>query len=147
MHMMPGINGGDPITDADGKILNTTTHVVDLTNNVWNFDLKSQKWDVQYSEAKIQPMLPAIAFDAEKQVGWYYGGKYSDSDIAIIPPDLYRLDRGKRTPVKVETNSLTGTVWRGGARVHWRCRRSWHIGTYRRCRPFRPKGQYGGTNQ
>ena len=47
-----------------------------------------------------------IAFDTEKQVGWYYGGiEPLNSGSFILSQDLYRLDRGKRIPTKVDVNS------------------------------------------
>ena len=120
MHMLPGRNVDLNITDADGKILDATKYRANLTNKVWNFDLESQKWEVHISGVEDQAQLAAIAFDAEKEVGWYYGGKserdqhYNETisvDFASNESsgralrDLYRLDRGKGTPQKVKTDS------------------------------------------
>ena len=74
----------------------------DTPKRVWNFDLKTHKLDVQDSGVQGLSQVGAIAFDTEKQVGWYY---YSQ--------DLYRLNRGKGTPTRVEVNSPVGAVWGG----------------------------------
>ena len=116
MHMLPGEYVGYKSTaDDDGNIINMTTFP-DLTNKVWNFDLKSQRWDVQDSGTK-DTVGAAIAFDAKRQVGWYYGGRHNsgpDTWNYIELQDLYRLDRGKETPMIVETDSsLVGFVEHG----------------------------------
>ena len=111
IHMLPGMY-------VDGNPNDATTYP---KNKVWNFDLESQEWDVQDSgildqtEGTAVAYDDAVAFDADKQVGWYYGG-----NVMLNPPngtwvqDLYRLDRGKETPIKVETNSsLVGKVLAG----------------------------------
>ena len=122
--MLPGSHVINEIydADADDNTLNITTGRVYLKNKVWNFDLKSQKWDVQDSGIEDEDIVgSAVAFDAEKQVGWYYGGfvrpsifaGYHNGGITIVGSlgstrglqDLYRLDRGKETPVKVKTDS------------------------------------------
>ena len=110
MHMLPGYYPyGNNTPDEDGNIINITTFP-DLTNEVWNFDLKSQKWDVHASGVEKNPGFPAIAFDTKTQVGWYYGGYHNSTGLQ----DLYRLDRGKENPMKVETDSsLVGAVSRG----------------------------------
>ena len=63
-----------------------------------------------------------VAFDVENQVGWYYGGtgnemitSYGEVSAVFTEyfQDLYRFDRGKATPIKVETNSTVGRVYRG----------------------------------
>ena len=76
-------------------------------NTIWNFNLKTQKSEVQDSGIQYQPYRAAIAFDTEKQVGWYYGGQMwsNDDGISKYSQDLYRLDRGKGTPTKIEVNS------------------------------------------
>ena len=86
----------------------------DTTNStymVWNLDLKTQKLDVQYLGIQSEASGAAIAFDTEKQVGWYYGGivKLNDGGFRYLQ-DLYRLDRGKGTPTKVDVNSSIGSV-------------------------------------
>ena len=107
MHMLPGeYQYYNNTADEDGNVINMTTFPI-LINSVWNFDLKSQKWDVHASGVEDNPEFPVIAFDTKTQVGWYYGG-YDNSE------DLYRLDRGKETPMKVETDSsLVGAVRNG----------------------------------
>ena len=83
-------------------------------NTVWNFNLKTQKSEVQDSGIPYQPYGAAIAFDTEKQVGWYYGGQMESGDgIPKYSQDLYRLDRGKGTPTKVDVNSSIESVWGG----------------------------------
>ena len=62
MHMLPAAY-------SDGN--DTTTYP---KNKVWNFDLESREWDVQDSGFEVQVQSAAVAFDAEKEVGWYYGG-------------------------------------------------------------------------
>ena len=106
MHMLPGMYAPVHYTaNEDGNMINITFPI--LTNNVWTFDLKSQKWDVQVSGVEDGPTYPAITFDTKTQVGWYYGGRYGDIGLH----DLYRLDRGEATPKIEETNSsLVGTV-------------------------------------
>ena len=111
MHMLPGKNTFPNISDADGNILSTTAYRTNLSGKVWNFDLSSQEWEVHPSGIEDPAEEAAIAFDAEKQVGWYYGGKVSP-DSFLEPSmstralhDLYRLDKGEETPIKVETKS------------------------------------------
>ena len=135
MHMLPGTHSYWEIADEYGNVLNTTTYRTDLTNNVWDFDLQSQNWDVQVSGVEHRAQDAAVAFDAENQVGWYYGGfvapdhylnatnigpelERMSPDLepvsATMLQDLYRLDRGQGAPVKVETNStLVGNVVQG----------------------------------
>ena len=119
MHMLPGRNAFYSIADADGNALNTTIYQAKLAGKVWDFDLKSQKWGVHASGIKDQAELAAVAYDAEKQVGWYYGGisepdrSYNGSALMDFasngPPralkDVYRLDKGTGIPVKVEADS------------------------------------------
>ena len=122
MHMLPGRNIHLNITDTDGNILNTATYGTNLAGKVWDFDLTSQKWGVQVSGIGDQAKDVAVAFDAEKQVGWYYGGvDIIYNGTSFVDPslnrslgafqDLHRLDKGKVTPVKVEAdNSFIGSV-------------------------------------
>ena len=126
MHMRPGTPAYYKIADAYGNELNTTTYRTNLTHRVWNFDLESQQWDVQTSQFDENPSYGVVAFDSEKQVGWYYGGwempdVYYNGSVEIrnnqsihALQDLYRLDMGKETPIKVETDSkLVGNVVQG----------------------------------
>ena len=91
MHLLPG--GYDYATS--------------FTNAVWNFNLKTQKLDVQDSGIQDQAQGAAIAFDTEKQVGWYYGGAVKSNDGDRYLQDLYRLDRGKGTPTKVASSNIS----------------------------------------
>ena len=129
MHMLPGedISHKGGIADEDGNII--SMNPPNLTNRVWNFDLKSQKWDVQVSGVENR-VDPAIVFDTETQVGWYYGGQNDTTGFQ----DLYRLDRGVATPIRVETNSsLVGAVRSGMLTYrYWGCRRDWYFGTFGR---------------
>ena len=115
MHMLPGtyLSNSNYTTDEFGNIIPITNRPY-LTNKVWNFDLKSQKWDVGGSGVEENTVNPAIAFDAKTQVAWYYGGRSrlsNQHDDTIGLHDLYRLDRGKETPIKVATDSsIVGTV-------------------------------------
>lgn len=135
MHMLPGTNVPWKISDAYGNILNNTLSEANFTNRVWDFDLKTQKWSVSDAGNGDQPQDAAVAYDLEKQVGWYYGGyyipdTYSNENISEVthimspgypppPPsislqNLCRLDRGKGAPVKVETDSsIVGNVTAG----------------------------------
>ena len=90
-----------------------------FTNMGWNFNLKTQKLDVQYSGIQYQTYGVAIAFDTEKQVGWYYGGivVLNDGGFRYLQ-DLYRLDRGKGTPTKVDVNSSSVGAVFGGELVY-----------------------------
>ena len=120
MHMLPGNHSEWKIADEDGNTLNTNTSRVDLERRVWDFDLQTHQWSVLDSGTEDRPSFPAVAFDVEKQVGWYYGGLnisdyYLDGDegdpYVTESQNLYRLDRGERTPVIVETDSsLVGGV-------------------------------------
>ena len=111
MHMLPG--GYSDIL----KIFDPTTNRVDLTNMVWNFNIENQEWDIQVSGIEDNIQYTASAFDAEKQVGWYYGGgsldDYSSGNFQDIgwtmSRGLYRLDKGKGAPTKLGGNSTT--VW------------------------------------
>ena len=123
MHMLPGYSEHYQIADADGNIVNTSiTYQINWRKNIWNFDLKSQKWDVQVSGIKDQAQDVNVAFDVENQVGWYYGGagnsmitRYgqASADLTEYFQDLYRLDRGESIPKKVETNSTVGRASEG----------------------------------
>ena len=85
---------------------------------VWNFNLKTQKLDAQDSGFQYQPVGAAIAFDTEKQVGWYYGGMIDYAGAISYSQDLYRLDRGKGTPTKVDVNSSSVGAVLGGELVY-----------------------------
>ena len=120
MHMLPGSypQHSNDTADEFGNIIPMTTLSLPdlslLTNRVWNFDLKSQKWDVQVSGVEDNTVFPAIAFITTTEVGWYYGGRSpvrGEHDDPIGLHDLYHLDKGKDMPIKVETDSsLVGTV-------------------------------------
>ena len=134
VHMLPGSYSDFKIVDGYGTFLSNTTYHTNLTNRVWNFDIGSQEWSVDVSGAEGLINNAASAFDTEKQEGWYYGGNLfhgpfynmsevvSNQDTERMLLDLYRLDRGKGTPIKVETehasvgNVLAGElVYIGGA--------------------------------
>ena len=104
MHMLPGDYPGDYPEDT-----------INVTTKVWDFNLKTQKLDVQDSEVQYQVEGAAIAFDTEKQVGWYYGGVVMLNHGGFrYSQDLYRLDRGKGTPTKVDVDSsFVGAVFDG----------------------------------
>ena len=88
-----------------------------FTNTVWNFNLKTQKFYVQDSGFEDRAQGAAIAFDTEKQVGWYYGGLVKSNGGGRYFQDLYRLDRGKGTPTKVDVKSSVEVV-SGGELVY-----------------------------
>ena len=123
MHMLPGAHVYWQIADIYGNILNETAYRPKLANRVWHCDLKTQQWNVSDSGVD-RARGAAVAFDVEKQVGWYYGGYDAPdnfkngtdsqtnaedppyaSELVRSLPNLCRLDRGKRAPVKVETDS------------------------------------------
>ena len=105
-----------PVYIDDGALFisDGVMHILtyDTPSKVWNFNLKTQESDVQDSGIQYQAQGVSIAFDAEKQVGWYYGGVVDSHHGDLInSQDLYRLDRGKWTPTKVDVNSSSiGTV-------------------------------------
>lgn len=76
MHMLPGDQVyPEIVADEDGNIHNYSTwYDSDLVNRVWHFDLEAQKWRVRDSGIEDPTSGAAVAFDEEKQVGWYYGG-------------------------------------------------------------------------
>ena len=128
MHMLPGTHGFYNIEDENGNGHNTTTYRTNLTDKAWDFDLKSQKWSVHVSEMEDRPQYPAIAFDSQKQVGWFYGGfdrpdrYFNGAELVGTDPnqrtrglqELYHLERGKGAPIKVDTDSsLVGDVEKG----------------------------------
>ena len=88
---------------SDGVMHMFTHDATPLINMVLNFNLKTQGFGAR-SSGQEEPQGAAIAFDTEKQVGWYYGG-IMDSSIYRVSQDLYRLDRGKWTSTKVDVNS------------------------------------------
>ena len=120
MHMLPGVLLVESTFDEYWDSPTTVTAVPDttplppptsssLSNKIWNFDLKTQTWDVQVSGVE-DTVHPAIAFDTKTQVGWYYGGQRDGIGLQ----GLYRLDRWIATPIKVETDSsLVGAVAEG----------------------------------
>ena len=103
-----------PTNINDGAIF-ISDGVMHLLPEGWNLNLKTQKLSRQGSEVQYYVNSAAIAFDTEKQVGWYYGGMVNLNDgSSIYSQDLYRLDRGKGTPTKVDVNSSSvGTVLDG----------------------------------
>ena len=128
MHMFPGTHALFNSDDAYGNILNITTYRTDLTDKVWDFDLKSHQWSVHDSGLEDRSQHPAVAYDAKKQVGWYYGGfdtpdRYYNGNLFVGFPsngttralqDLYRLDQGKENPIRIETDStFVGNVEEG----------------------------------
>ena len=131
MHMLPGGHELFDIADVYGNVLNTTTYQVSLVNRVWDFDLKTQQWSVHDSGIQDGAQNAAVAFDVKNQAGWYYGGYYLDNlnstvdsqysmkPTVVGPPieylqDLRRLDKGKDTPITVETDSsIVGNVTEG----------------------------------
>ena len=97
----------------DGAIF-ISDGVMHLLPRGWNLNLKTQKLSVQGSGIQYYVNSAAIAFDTEKQVGWYYGGIVEPNAGSFrYSQDLYRLDRGKGTPTKVYVNSSVGTVLGG----------------------------------
>ena len=125
MHMVPGARADSwYITNANGNTSSNTAYKSNLTNKVWSFDLKSQKWGVGVSKIQDLAQGSAVAFNAEKQVGWYYGGfdipeqiagkKQSLNESTKALQDLHFLDKGKETPIKIETDSsIVGSVENG----------------------------------
>ena len=109
IHLPVYIEDG-PLFISDG-VMHILTYE-DTPSKVWNFNLKTQESYVQDSGIQDQAQGVSIAFDTEKQVGWYYGGVVDSHDGHLIhSQDLYRLDRGKWTPTKVDVNSSSvGTV-------------------------------------
>ena len=143
MHMLPGDQALEQfIADEAGNIRNYSH--MDLVNRVWDFNLEAQQWSVHDSGIETPLSGTAVAFDVEKQVGWYYGGydsfdRYSprmkidrmgpdlenlsrERDIENLfrpgSQDLYRLDRGKGTPIKVNTNSSIVESITGGELIY-----------------------------
>ena len=128
MHMLPGTHAYFNITDASGSLLLTTAHRTNLKNKVWNFDIESRKWDVQVSGITDLASYTAVAIDAEKQIGWYYGGwvlpdaywngsvevDHNSYESAKYMQDLYRLDRGEYAPTIIgKTSPVAGNVVQG----------------------------------
>ena len=75
--------------------------------------------DVQDLGTRDQAQGASIAFDTEKQVGWYYGGiEHIYHGDFRYSQDLYRLDRGKGTPTKVDVNSSSVGAVVGGELVY-----------------------------
>ena len=89
-------------------------YTTNSSNTVWSFNLKTQKFYVQDPGIQYNLMGAAIAFDTEKQVGWYYSETGPNDRVLSYSQDLYRLDRGKGTPTKIEANSSSvGDLWGG----------------------------------
>ena len=131
MHILPGRHSDYRMADADANILeigvylNSTGYQTNLTSKVLNFNIESREWDLQPSGMVDKIQSAAVAFDDKNQVGWYYSGmtaldpylngmwRYSTSSLQTSQA-LYRLDRGKGAPTKVETDSsATGDVVKG----------------------------------
>ena len=92
--------------------------VMHLLPGGWDLNLKTQKLSVQGSGIQYHVKGVISAFDTEKQVGWYYGGIVEPKARSFeYSQDLYRLDRGKRTPTKVSNSYSVGTVL-GGVLVY-----------------------------
>ena len=107
------------ISDGVMHIFGGYDNITNLTNTVWNFNLKTQKLDVQDSGIQYRAYGAAIAFDTEKQVGWYYGGIVESNDgVLRYSQDLYRLDRGEGALTKVEVNSSSVGAVSGGELVY-----------------------------
>ena len=114
---LPGSFYDGALFISDGVIRILTYE--DTPSKVWNFNLKTQKSDVQDSGIQDQAQGVSIAFDTEKQVGWYYGGVVDSHDGHLIySQDLYRLDRGKGIPTKVDVNSSSVGSVVGGELVY-----------------------------
>ena len=92
MHMLPGWN--------------TMQYEANLTDRMWNFDLETQKWDIQTPgiQETSKGTSATVAFDTMKQVGWYYGWFEAHASSAGPERYLYRLDRGKESPTKVDSS-------------------------------------------
>ena len=134
IHILPGRQSKYTIANADGNILdpaaysNSTMFRTNPANKVWNFNLESNKWDLNVSGIEGCTQSVAVAFDAEKEVGWYYGGWYyegcqiqnnsTNSKESMSPQALYRLDKGKDAPIKVETDSSSVGVVIDGELVY-----------------------------
>ena len=58
-----------------------------FTNTGWNFNLQTHKLDVQDLGIQDQAQGASIAFDTEKQVGWYYGGIVESDTGSIYSQD------------------------------------------------------------
>ena len=103
-----------PTYIGDGALF-ISDGVMHLLPGGWDFNLKTQKLSVQGSGIQYHVNSAVIAFDTENQVGWYYGGIVELKARSFgYSQDLYRLDRGKRTPTKVVVNSSSvGTVLDG----------------------------------
>ena len=99
MHMLPGWN--------------TMQYKTNLTNRMWNFDLETQKWDIQTSgiQDPVGDTSATVAFDTRKQVGWYYGWFEDHSSSSGSERYLYRLDRGKESHTKIDPSM--GSVMEG----------------------------------
>ena len=125
MHMLPGTHAFFNIADAEGNPLDITTYRTNLTNKAWSLDLNNWEWNVYVSGVEDRPRGAAVAYDDEKQIGWYYGGwdgpdqylngsvyvDFNSSRATRALQDLYRLDRGEGTPIKVKTDSsIVGSV-------------------------------------
>ena len=108
--MLPGGHSDYRSTDAGGNDLSNTTYHTNLTNRVWSFDLRSRQWNDYTSGIEVQSVGAAVAFDTERQVGWYYGGFDMPRQFVYEDPfkvevgsfsalhDLYKFDRGIGTP-------------------------------------------------
>ena len=109
---LPGAMYGGALFISDGVMHLRPAAFGTFLTTVLNFNLKTQIFDVLDS-GQQQARSAAIAFDTEQQVGWYYGGIVESDAGLIYSQDLYRLDRGKGTPTKVEVSSSVGAVFGG----------------------------------
>ena len=104
MHMLPGI-----IYSPNGYTEAVVVPSMGINQGL-NFNVESKKWDIEISGMERSISRAAIAFDAEKQVGWYYGGRTSLNlyEYGGMSRGLYRLDKGKGAPTRVETDPSSG---------------------------------------
>ena len=113
LHMLPGAHSVYGTADEYGYIHGITdsfTIQTNLTNQVWNYNLANRKWDIQVSGLEDNIQYAASAFDAEKQVSWYYGGMSLQGSDWIMSQALYRLDKGKGAPTKIGAHS-SSSIW------------------------------------
>ena len=103
MHMLPGWNTVQNFTGVQ--------YETNLTNRVWNFDLETQEWDIQTSgiQDKAEGTSANVAFDTRKQARWYYA--WFEASSSESERYLYRLDRRKESPTKVDYSTQDVMDW------------------------------------